>query len=96
LVSESSVLQALAARIKYYRGQKGWSQEQLAARACLNRTYLAAIERAARNPSIRTIAKLAIAFRVPFTAMFEQIPPQTDAAEQSSAAKRKRTRPARS
>jgi transcriptional regulator with XRE-family HTH domain len=74
LLSETSVLQALAARIKYYRVQNNWSQEQLASRAYLNRTYLAAIERAARNPSVRTVVKLAIAFRVPFTALFEAIP----------------------
>jgi transcriptional regulator with XRE-family HTH domain len=74
LLSESSVLQALSARIKYYRAVKDWSQETLSERAVINRTYLAAIERGRRNPSIRSIVKLANAFNVPFSVMFEPIP----------------------
>jgi transcriptional regulator with XRE-family HTH domain len=53
---------------------------------------LAAIERSARNPSIRTVVKLAAAFRVPFTELFEPIPPQSEAAERKGVAKRKRAR----
>ena len=53
-----------------------------------NRTHLAAIEHAARNPSIRTIVKLATAFRVPFTVPFEPIPLQTEALERRDVAKR--------
>jgi transcriptional regulator with XRE-family HTH domain len=53
---------------------------------------LAAIERAARNPSIRTIVKLATAFRVPFTVLFDPIPLQTEALERRDVAKRKRER----
>jgi transcriptional regulator with XRE-family HTH domain len=74
LVSESSVLQVLSARIKYYRDQNGWSQAELAERASLNRTYLAGIERGQRNPSIRSVIKLANAFRVPISVLFEPIP----------------------
>jgi transcriptional regulator with XRE-family HTH domain len=65
----------LSARIKYYRVVKDWSQEQLSEQACINRTYLAGIERGRRNPSIRSIVKLANAFRVPLSVMFEPIPP---------------------
>jgi len=77
LVSESSVLQALSARIKYYRAVHDWSQETLSERASLNRTYLASIERGGRNPSIRSIVKLANAFNVPFVVLFEPISPNS-------------------
>ena len=43
----------LAERLKYHRSEK--SREQLADRACLHRTYLAGIEAARPNPSLRSI-----------------------------------------
>jgi len=92
LLSESAVLATLSARIKYYRAVKDWSQEDLAERACINRTYLAGIERARRNPSIRSIVKLANAFRVPLSVMFEPIPPGAEDLRRHGTAKRGRKR----
>jgi transcriptional regulator with XRE-family HTH domain len=46
-------------RVRELRNQHGWSQEQLAERADLNRTYVADIERGVRNPSLGTIERLA-------------------------------------
>ena len=53
---------------------KDWSQQELSEHATINRTYLAGIERGLRNPSIRSILKLANAFRVPLSVLFEPIP----------------------
>jgi transcriptional regulator with XRE-family HTH domain len=74
LLSESSVLGTLAARLKYHRAEKGWSQEQLASKASIHRTYLAEIERSRRNPSLRNLIKLANGLAVPLTVLFEPLP----------------------
>lgn len=51
--------------VRTYRTQSGLTQEELAWRADLHRTYLADIERGARNITLRIIAKLAKALQVP-------------------------------
>jgi len=43
---------------------KGWSQEQLADRASIQRSYLADLERGQRNPSVRTLVKVSNALGV--------------------------------
>jgi transcriptional regulator with XRE-family HTH domain len=48
------------------------SQEELAVRAGLHRTYLSDVERGARNPSIKTIEKIAQALQVPVVKLFEE------------------------
>jgi transcriptional regulator with XRE-family HTH domain len=50
--------------VRKWREARGWSQEQLAARADLNRSYMGEIERSAAVPSLVTAAKLAHAFEV--------------------------------
>jgi ribosome-binding protein aMBF1 (putative translation factor) len=53
--------------VRGLRDQRGWSQEQLAARAELNRSYMGEIERACVMPSLATAAKLALALDVPLS-----------------------------
>jgi CheY-like chemotaxis protein len=48
------------------------SQEELAYRAHLHRTYVSDVERGARNPSIRSIEKLACALKIPVPKLFER------------------------
>lgn len=55
----------LAQNIRELRSQKGASQEDLALEAGLHRTFVAHVERGARNISIDNIEKLAIALGVP-------------------------------
>jgi transcriptional regulator with XRE-family HTH domain len=71
-ISESTALHRLAKRIKELRGTNGWSQELLAERASIQRTYLADLERGGRNPSVRTLVKLANALRVGLRDLFEE------------------------
>jgi transcriptional regulator with XRE-family HTH domain len=48
------------------------SQEELAVRSGLHRTYLSDVECGARNPSIKTIEKIAHALQVPVVKLFEE------------------------
>lgn len=53
--------------IRQSREARGWSQERLAGRAQLNRSYMGEIERSTAVPSIATAAKLAQALEVPLS-----------------------------
>lgn len=59
-----SILKVLSRNIKHYRIQCGFSQEVLAERAGLHRTYVGAVERSERNISAENIQKLAEALCV--------------------------------
>lgn len=51
-------------KVKLLRKQKGWSQEKLAHKANLDRTYVPGIEAGKRNVSLVVIEKLATALNV--------------------------------
>jgi transcriptional regulator with XRE-family HTH domain len=53
------LLRALGARVRQLREGKGWTQENLADRAGLDRSYIAGIEAGLRNPSIKALARIA-------------------------------------
>ena len=52
------------------RGELSLSQEELAARAGLHRTYLADVERGSRNVSLLNIEKIARALELSLAALF--------------------------
>jgi transcriptional regulator with XRE-family HTH domain len=51
-------------KVQALRKAKGWSQEEFAERAGLHRTYVSAVERGVRNPTLTVVAKLAAALSV--------------------------------
>ena len=53
------------------RLSKGYSQEELAYKAGLDRTYVGGIERGERNPALKNISKLAEALEIPISELFE-------------------------
>ena len=55
----TALLKALAAEIKAIRGRLGISQDELAFRANISRTFVAKIETALNQPSITALFKLA-------------------------------------
>jgi transcriptional regulator with XRE-family HTH domain len=59
-----NIKQKLGKKIKLLRIEKGWSQEQLALNAELDRTYVPSIEKGERNISINVIEKIANAFQI--------------------------------
>jgi two-component system response regulator len=58
--------------IKSTRSALGISQEELAARAGLHRTYVSDVERGMRNPSIESVEKLAAALELSLPTLFEK------------------------
>ena len=55
-----NVRQRLGRNLRRLREAKGWSQEAFADEAGIHRTYVSDIERAARNPTIMVVEKLAV------------------------------------
>lgn len=60
----------MARRLKYWRKRRGLSQEELAKRAKVGRSYLARLETARQDPTLSTLEKLARALRVKVTRLF--------------------------
>jgi len=54
----------LAHNLRVLRLSRGWSQEVMAERCGLHRTYVGAIERAERNVTLNTLNDLALALGV--------------------------------
>src|SRR5213079_3504185 len=61
---------SFASAVKAGRSRLGISQEELAGRAGLHRTYVSDIERGARNVSLESIEKLASALEVSVSTLF--------------------------
>lgn len=53
------------------RAARGWSQEALAFEAGLHRTFVAHVERQARNISVDNIERIAVALGVPVADLFK-------------------------
>lgn len=64
-------LKRLGARIRDLRRRQGLSQEALADRARIDRSYMSGIERGVRNMSVLKLEKLAKALDVRVSALFE-------------------------
>ncbi len=60
-------------RVKYFRNKQGISQEKLALKAEIDRTYLAGVEQGKRNPSIKSLEKIVKALGISFHEFFEGI-----------------------
>jgi len=59
--------------VRAWRGRLGISQEELAGRAGLHRTYVSDVERGTRNVSLASIDKLAAALEVSVATLFAQV-----------------------
>ena len=62
---------AFGLRVGNLRHERGWTQEVLAERADVHRSYLASIEAGRRNPTLDVIVKLANGLHVPVAALFD-------------------------
>ncbi len=60
----NTILKKFGRKVKTLRLQKGWTQEELARRAELHRTYVGSIERYERNVSLLNVERIAKALGV--------------------------------
>lgn len=65
------VKKRLGSAIRELRRERGVSQESLARKARLARTYLIGVETGDRNPTLQNISRLANALGVPIADLFQ-------------------------
>ncbi len=64
MISDSDILKKFGVKVRNLRKQKNLSQEDLADKAGLHRTYIGMIERAEKNITLLNIEKIANALEV--------------------------------
>ena len=63
----------LGMRIKFLRKEKGWSQEDLALEANVNKNYICDLENGRRNPSLDILERMSNAFGISLSVLFKGI-----------------------
>ena len=66
----ATIYQRFGEKVKRLRKEKGLSQEQLAALIHRDSRTVIAIESGSRNPTLNTIHKIALAFKISLTDLF--------------------------
>ena len=64
LLLDMDLRKQVGLNVQRTRKEKGWSQEELAFRAGLHRTYVSGVERGVRNPTVLVLSQLAEALEV--------------------------------
>jgi transcriptional regulator with XRE-family HTH domain len=59
MATRNPILAQVGRRIRALREAKGISQETLAERSGLHRTYIGGVERGLRNPSLKSLSRIA-------------------------------------
>jgi len=70
-MEDKDYLKQFAQRVRTLREEQGISQEKLAERSDLHRTYIGMVERLERNPSLVCIHKIANGLGVHITELFQ-------------------------
>ena len=66
----TDICELIGERIRNERNRRGLTQEELAERAGLHNTYIGQIERAEKNATLITLAKIADGLEVPLVTLF--------------------------
>ncbi len=67
------ILEKVGRRVKELRNEQGISQEKLALKAEIDRTYLAGVEVGKRNISIKSLEKILKALDITFADFFSEM-----------------------
>lgn len=79
--ANKKLVQAVAATVRYFRKNSNLSQEELAAKADLDRTYISGVERGVRNITLDSLEQIINALDVDIKTFFIKV---TDAANELS------------
>ena len=60
--------------VRRAREQRGWSQEELADRSGIHRTYISGVERGTRNPTLSIIETIATTLEMKAAQLLEELP----------------------
>lgn len=71
-MEDNDYLKSFAKRVRILREAQGVSQEKLAEKSGLHRTYIGMVERLERNPSLVCIHKIANGLGVHITELFKE------------------------
>ena len=71
-----AVLERLGSRIRQMRRDLGWTQEELAAKADIDRSYIGGVERGERNLTFIMLCDIATALGCDVAALTEDLPEQ--------------------
>jgi transcriptional regulator with XRE-family HTH domain len=71
--NRKTLLKKFGQSVRRFRLSQRLSQDEFAAVAGLDRSYVGAIERGEQNPSLWTIARLAAALEITFTELLEDL-----------------------
>lgn len=77
-MEESKLLGCISTNIRMYRKQANLSQEQLAERSGLHRTYVSAVERGARNLTVLALERIARGLNVSTVHLLLNYPDESD------------------
>lgn len=67
----SQLVNSFGLTVRQLREKQGWSQEGLAERADLNRSYVGELERGQAIPSLLTLKKLSVALDLSLTSLID-------------------------
>lgn len=70
----SDIAKQLGQRIRELRNEQHMSQEELSFKAGISPAHLGQIERALKNPTVDTVAKIAVALGIPISDLFTMEP----------------------
>jgi transcriptional regulator with XRE-family HTH domain len=70
-VPAQSDIEKFTRKLRHLREDAGISQEELAARAGLDRSYISLVERGRRSPTVNTLAKIAAVLSVEIREFFD-------------------------
>ena len=70
--AQDPLLVALGAAIRSARRERGLSQEEMAHRSAIDRSYMSSIERGGQNPGIVSVARIARAMEMTLTELMAE------------------------